>query len=115
MASPLDLSLPSPLDSRKRTLALSDTETDSNLDNGWTAARSKKQRRNNNQTTATPKTASQNVIRFRVDAGTFPDSYRKISAFNIKHPNLKLMARPNLRGEWMTIPYVLLETPQNMH
>ena len=99
MASPSDLSLPPPLDSRKRTLALSDTETDSNLDNGWTAARSKKQRHNDNQTTATPKSASQTVIRFRVDAGTSSNSYRKISAFNLKHPNLKLMARQNLSGE----------------
>ena len=101
MASPRGLSLPPPLDSRKRTLALSDTETDSNLDNGWTTACSKKQRRNDNQTTATPKTASQTVTRFRVDAGTSTESYRKISAFNLKHPNLKLTARPNLRGEWI--------------
>ena len=74
MASPSDLSLSPPLDFRKRILALSDTETDSNLDNGWTVARSKKQRRNDDQTTKTPKTAFQTVIRFRVDAGTSTDS-----------------------------------------
>ena len=101
MDSPLDLSLPPPLDSCKRTLALSDTETDLNLENGWATARSKKQRSNNNQTTVTPKTASQTVTRFRVDAGTSTDSYRKISASNLKHPNLKLAARPNLRGKWI--------------
>ena len=95
------MSLPPPLDSRKRALALSDTETDLNLENDWATARNKKQSHNDNQTTATQKTASQIVTRFRVDAGTSTDSYRKISAFNLKHPNLKLTARPNLRGEWI--------------
>ena len=101
MASPSDLSLPPPLDSRKRLLAHSDTENESNPENGWNPARVKKQKRQDNRSTDSNRSAPNNVAKFKVNAASSTDGYRKISAFNTKFPNLKFISRPNLRGEWI--------------
>ena len=101
MASPSDLSLPPPLDSRKCLLAHSDTENESNPENGWNPARVKKQKRQDNRSTDSNSSAPNNVAKFKANAASSTDGYRKISAFNTKFPNLKFTSRPNLRGEWI--------------
>ena len=103
MASPSDLSLPPPLDSRKRLLDHSDTENESNSENGWKSARVKKQKRQDNPSTDSNRSAPNNVAKFKVNAASSTDSYRKISAFNTKFPNSKFTSRPNLKGEWILI------------
>ena len=101
MASPsLNLSLPPPVDSRKRPIMNSDSDEK----NGWKTVTSKKQRKQNQQKTATPNQApktSNTLSRFKVIAGTSAEGYRLLSAFNTKHPNLKLNAKPNLKNEWI--------------
>ena len=101
MASPSDLSLPPPLDSRKRLLDHSDTENESNPENGWKSARVKKQKHQDNPSIDSNRSAPNNVAKFKVNAASFTDGYRKISAFNTKFPNLKFTSRPNLKGEWI--------------
>ena len=101
MASPsLNLSLPPPVDSRKRPIMNSDSDEK----NGWKTVTNKKQRKQDQQKTATPKQApktSNTLSRFKVIAGTSAEGYRLLSAFNTKHPNLKLNAKPNLKNEWI--------------
>ena len=103
MASPsLNLSLPPPVDSRKRPILNSDSDSDEK--NGWKTVTNKKQRKQEQQRTATPKQApktSNTLSRFKVVAGTSAEGYRLLSAFNTKHPNLKLTAKPNLKNEWI--------------
>ena len=101
MASPFDLSLPPPLDSRKRLLDHSDTENESNPENGWKSARLKKQKRQDNLSTEPNRSAPNNVAKFKVNTASSTDGYRKISAFNTKFPNRKFTSQPNLKGEWI--------------
>ena len=47
------------------------------------------------------RSAPNNVAKFKVNAASSTDGYRKISAFDTKFPNLKFTSRPNLKGEWI--------------
>ena len=89
MASPSDLSLLPPLDSRNRLLAHFDTENESNPENGWNPARVKKQKRQDKRSIVSNRSDPNNVAKFKVNAASSTDSYRKISAFKTKFPNLK--------------------------
>ena len=62
-------------------------------------ARVKKQKRQDNRSIVSNRSDPNNVAKFKVNAASSTDSYRKISAFNTKFPNLKFTSRPNQRGE----------------
>ena len=61
----------------------------------------KKQKRQDNRSTVSNRSAPNNVAKFKVNAASSTDGYRKISSFNTKFSNLKFTSRPNLKGEWI--------------
>ena len=61
----------------------------------------KKQKHQDNLSTEPNRSAPNNVAKFKVNAASSTDGYRRISAFNTKFPNLKFTSRPNLKGEWI--------------
>ena len=95
-------------ETRKRTQP--DEIRSSSEEEGWTRVEKKKKRaKPNPQNVTVPRTATAlpRFNKFKVIAANSTEAYRSIAQLTSRNKELKLIAKPNLRSEWIVTPLTI--------